>query len=189
MRLYLQSVANDLLANLDDRIQSISFFNFENGKVKIDLTQKSKLKIGSQGITWIRAYLPNNLYYDFITSSVTYFLTKTDLIVIVNDDAQFVDSQFIANLINDMLIKEGEIETHGSEEAIKNYYQRTSKQLKEAEENLSKIYTFSKQQHSSRLKLEDSFKAQKDKIEKNYILGLMVRQIINENKEEIVGIL
>lgn len=189
MQLILRSVARDLLENLDDRIKSIAIFNFDNGKIKMDFDKKLKPTISAQSATWIRIYLKSNMYYDFLAPSLTYFITKNNIIMMVSDDTKFVDANYISELIIKTLEKEQEIESYSSEKAIKKYYQKTQLQLKMATQKLESMHSLKAQQNRLQLDMENTYQYHKRNLENKHLLDLMVKQIVSENRDEVLRLL
>lgn len=188
-KLYLKTVSRNLLEGKNNRYESISLFSFENGTRKINFAEKNKDMVLTQGTTWIRVHIKGEMSYDFVVGSLTAFYLDNALIIIANDDAEFIDVAYVSKLVRDFSIKQKMVERNTEEEELDAYYKSIIDETNKLSKELSGLYMISKQVSSSRLNIQDSYEYGKQQLEKINMLNILIRQVVKENREQILNLI
>lgn len=188
-KLYLKTVSRDMLEGKDNRYESVSLFSFENGTRKISFDKKNKDMVLTQGTTWVRVHIKGGMSYDFVVGSLTAFNLDNTLIIMANDDAEFVDAAYVAKLVRDFRIQQNMMEKNTQEEDLNAYYKFIIDETKKLSGELSGLYLISKQVSSSRLNIQDSYEYGKQQLEKINMLNILIRQVVKENREQILNLI
>lgn len=189
--LELRTISQSLNSHIKSSPASIRLFNFSDGVKKIDLTKDGKKEMmGAYETTWIRVYDLNNQYYDFITSNLFFVVNKEGVLLLCSEDTELISAVYIADLVKKYAdqSKEGSM-FKTADDLVENYYKSVSKEISDVNQRLLELYSSTAQSKIGRLEIEDSFEYGKARLAKKYLLEIISRKIIKENKNEIASFL
>ena len=150
----------------------------------------NKQIIGMYDASWIRIYTEDDLYYDFLTSSVFFVNNKEGLYLIVDEDAKLLDRTFFVLEIEKFI--KGNIEEFkdiSNADYLSKYIKKANTELKIGYKELDKFYSLKQQQQLGRININDLFVNSKNELVLGYLTALVFKQVVKDNKEEILNLL
>ena len=189
--LAFSTTSKSLLEGIESPATKIRIYNFNETTVNISMSKGfNKQIIGMYDASWIRIYTEDDLYYDFLTSSVFFVNNKEGLYLIVDEDAKLLDRTFFVLEIEKFI--KGNIEEFkdiSNADYLSKYIKKANTELKIGYKELDKFYSLKQQQQLGRININDLFVNSKNELVLGYLTALVFKQVVKDNKEEILNLL
>lgn len=185
-RFVFKTTSRSMLETVGEDVRDIQLYNFAEGTHKFSLHGRVNNRIGAFDSTWIRIWNKKREYFDFITSSIFFVENKEGILMLTDEDIEFLDLNFFAREV-DKTIEGAKLKSN--EEYLTDYIKDISSDMNNAFKELSSYYSLQKQIQSGRLKVEDEFALSKAALASMYLKNLVLKKVYKENKEEIMELM
>ncbi|WP_161565520.1 hypothetical protein [Mycoplasma sp. ATU-Cv-703] len=177
----ISRVFNEVFAAKPTRVR---LFNFTQGVLRFDLSDESKKQtVGSYETTWIRVWDEFDKYYDFLASSVFFVASQKGLLLMCSEDLKYVDIQYISHLIRSYADRDPRlVKSALASDIFSSYYSAIQKEIQLANRRLTDLSKQSALQAEQRLDVEDAYEQARNSLVRHYLLDVMIRRIIRENR-------